>query len=140
MNLINLVGKRFGRLLVVEKADSKKSHARWRCLCDCGKQCIVYGSELKSGNTTSCGCYKTENAKALYSSVRQNDKALYSVWNGIKQRCLNKNNKSYCLYPIADIVEVVKLPKISTIRGNVTITVETSLQPSNMELTYKVIE
>lgn len=24
MNLINLVGKRFGRLLVVEKADSKK--------------------------------------------------------------------------------------------------------------------
>lgn len=98
MNLINLVGKRFGRLLVVEKADSKKSHARWRCLCDCGKECIVYGSSLKSGNTTSCGCYKTENAKALYSSVRQNDKTLYAVWNGIKQRCLNKNNKSYCNY------------------------------------------
>jgi hypothetical protein len=39
-----------------------------------------------------------ENAKKLYSTVRQNDKKLYSVWNGIKQRCLNKNSKSYHNY------------------------------------------
>lgn len=98
MKLINLVGKKYGRLLVIEKADLVKGHVRWLCKCDCGNECIVHGSALKSGNTTSCGCYKTENAKKMYSGVRQNDKRLYAVWNGIKQRCLNENNKSYHNY------------------------------------------
>ena len=98
MKLINLVGERFGRLVVVEKDKARNGHVRWRCKCDCGKECIVYGSSLKTGNTTSCGCYKAENSKRLYSSVRQNDKRLYAVWNGIKQRCLNKNSRSYHNY------------------------------------------
>lgn len=98
MKFINLVGEKFGRLLVVEKAESKNGHIRWRCKCDCGNECIVNGYSLKSGNTTSCGCFKRENAKLLYSGVRQNDKTLYGVWNGIKQRCLNRNNKSYHNY------------------------------------------
>jgi hypothetical protein len=98
MKLINLVGNRFGKLLVIEKAESLKGHTRWLCRCDCGKECIVHGNSLKTGNTTSCGCYRTENAKRLYSSVRQNDKHLYAVWNGIKQRCRNKNNLSYKNY------------------------------------------
>lgn len=98
MKLIDITGKRYGRLLVVERADSAKGKTRWLCKCDCGKECIVHGSSLKSGNTTSCGCYKTENAKKLYSGVRQNDKRLYAVWNQIKQRCFNKNCKSYHNY------------------------------------------
>ena len=98
MKLINIVGKRYGRLVVIEKADSLNGHTRWLCKCDCGKECIVHGISLKTGNTTSCGCYKTENAKKLYSTVRQNNKRLYGVWNGIKQRCNNKNSKSYHNY------------------------------------------
>lgn len=98
MKLINLVGKRYGRLVVLSRAESLNGHSRWHCKCDCGKECIVHGTSLKSGNTTSCGCYKTENAKRLYSSVRQKDKHLYAVWNGMKQRCLNPNNKSYNNY------------------------------------------
>lgn len=98
MKLINLAGKRFGRLIVVERADTLNGHVRWRCKCDCGKERIVYGSSLKSGNTTSCGCYKTENAKRLYSGARQKDTRLYAVWNGIKQRCLNENNHAFHNY------------------------------------------
>lgn len=98
MKLINLVGERFGRLVVIDKAESKSHHTRWLCLCDCGNKCIVHGTSLKTGNTTSCGCYKKENAQKLYSSVRQNDKGLYAVWNGIKQRCSNPNNISYHNY------------------------------------------
>lgn len=98
MGLIDLTGKKFGRLFVVNRADSMNGHVRWLCKCDCGKECIVHGSSLKSGNTTSCGCYRIENAKKLYSGVRQNDKHLYAVWNGIKQRCRNTNNRSYYNY------------------------------------------
>lgn len=95
MKLVNLVGERFGRLLVIEKADSLNKHTRWLCQCDCGNKCVVHGTSLKTGNTTSCGCFKTEKLKKLYSGVRQNDLHLYAVWNGIKQRCFNKNHRSY---------------------------------------------
>lgn len=98
MKLKNLIGKRYGRLLVIEKADSLNGHTRWLCKCDCGKECVVHKSSLLSGNTRSCGCYKTENAKMLYSGARQKDKHLYAVWNGIKQRCTNPNNNSYHNY------------------------------------------
>lgn len=98
MSLIDLTGNRYGRLLVIERADNLNGHVRWRCKCDCGNECVVHGTSLKSGNTTSCGCYRIENAKRLYSSVRQNDKRLYSVWNAIKQRCTNKKSRSYPNY------------------------------------------
>lgn len=98
MRRIDLTGKKFGRLTVIEVADSSKGKLRWRCKCDCGKEIVVYGTSLKSGNTKSCGCFRTENAKKLYSGVRQNDKHLYAVWNGIKQRCRNSNSKSFPNY------------------------------------------
>lgn len=98
MKRINLVGQRFGRLLVIDTADSLNGRTRWKCKCDCGNECVVHGTSLKTGNTISCGCYRIENAKKLYSGVRQNDKRLYAVWNGIKQRCSNKNNSSFHNY------------------------------------------
>ena len=34
----NLVGKRYGKLTVIEKAENAPNgHARWICKCDCGK-------------------------------------------------------------------------------------------------------
>ena len=98
MALKNLIGNRYGRLVVIAKADPLNGHTRWMCKCDCGKECIVHKSSLLSGNTKSCGCFRVENAKKLYSGVRQNDKQLYSVWAGIKQRCNNRNHKSYHNY------------------------------------------
>lgn len=98
MKRLDLVGNKYGRLLVINKAEPLKGHTRWLCKCDCGNECIVYSTSLKTGNTTSCGCFKKENARKLYSSVRQNNKDLYAVWNGIKQRCTNRNNKSYHNY------------------------------------------
>ncbi len=60
----NLLGKKYGRLLVVAKADSVKynsgHHAQWECVCECGKIKIVRTSALMSGDTVSCGCYKRD--------------------------------------------------------------------------------
>lgn len=63
-NLIDLTGQRFGNLVVLEKNKSEKTSngstkVYWKCLCDCGNQCIVAGQSLKSGNTQSCGCIKS---------------------------------------------------------------------------------
>jgi hypothetical protein len=51
---LNLIGKRFGRLVVKDK-----SNIGWLCLCDCGQQTVIKRSyNLQSRNTTSCGCLK----------------------------------------------------------------------------------
>ena len=61
--LINLVGRRFGRLVVVSRAENDRcGHLRWHVKCDCGEERVVQGSNLRSGHTTSCGCFSHEQA------------------------------------------------------------------------------
>lgn len=66
---LNLIGHRFGRLVVVDRAEDKidknsgKHKSCWICNCDCGtKGKIVIGAILTSGKTVSCGCYHKEVA------------------------------------------------------------------------------
>jgi len=54
---IDLTGKRFGRLVVLEESDRRDwGHVVWKCRCDCGKISIVDGGFLRRGMTKSCGC------------------------------------------------------------------------------------
>lgn len=56
-----LTGRRFGRLLVgPESRSSKTGKFRWECKCDCGKTKAVFGNDLVSGQTQSCGCLQRE--------------------------------------------------------------------------------
>ena len=55
----NLVGRKYGHLLVIRQSEKKTGvHRYWGCQCDCGNICLVYGTHLKSGHTKSCGCYR----------------------------------------------------------------------------------
>lgn len=58
MAKMNLVGQRFGKLVVIERADNRGNSAYWRCECDCGNITDVRTAYLKSGKTKSCGCLK----------------------------------------------------------------------------------
>lgn len=55
--LIDLVGKRFGRLVVLNREANKGIQPMWRCRCDCGNEVVVQGCNLRGGETRSCGCY-----------------------------------------------------------------------------------
>ena len=57
-NLINLIGKKFNRLTVLERVlpNYINGNARWKCLCDCGNIIVTDSQSLKTGNTQSCGC------------------------------------------------------------------------------------
>ena len=66
----DIIGKKFGRLTVLEKTDKKPpkdTHYYYRCKCDCGNECLVLKNNLKRANTTSCGCYKKEQTKITKS-------------------------------------------------------------------------
>ena len=59
----NIIGEKFGKLTVLSRAKNKsnRSAARWRCVCECGKEKEIYGSALIQGNSTSCGCSTRHN-------------------------------------------------------------------------------
>lgn len=57
----NIVGQRFGRLVVVEFARKTKTRKYlWLCKCDCGNIVECRSDGLKSGHTQSCGCLHKE--------------------------------------------------------------------------------
>lgn len=104
--LKNLVGQRFGRLLVLERVGSSKyKEAIWKCRCDCGNEINVVAGELKKGSTRSCGCLKKEVASKLMKKLVQDNVThgmsgtpVYRTWASMLQRCTNPNSSYYKNY------------------------------------------
>jgi hypothetical protein len=59
---IDLTGKVFGKLTVIERIKNNKKGIYWKCLCSCGKETVTRGDRLVKGRVISCGCYKKEVA------------------------------------------------------------------------------
>ena len=94
-----MVGRRFGRLVVIERVGSdKNSKALWLCRCDCGNEVLVNTCNLNSGNTKSCGCFRIEVCKRKSTIPGGHYSRLYRVWMHMRERCSNKNNKRYSRY------------------------------------------
>ena len=54
--VIDLIGQRFGKLIVLEKSGTKNGRAIWKCKCDCGNYTEVTTALLRNGSVSSCGC------------------------------------------------------------------------------------
>ena len=95
----DLTGKKFGRLTVIEKTDKRVSGCVvWRCVCDCGNECFIIGSNLTRGNTMSCGCLAKELISKVNYKHGQNNTKIHSIYDNMKSRCYNENTESYSLY------------------------------------------
>lgn len=69
MKLVDLTGKRFGHLTVIERAPNFHGRIMWRCECECGNIIDVDASNLKRSNETrSCGCLWRKNRKKGYAA------------------------------------------------------------------------
>lgn len=111
---IDLSGKRFGRLLVTDRAgNSKHGDALWNCQCDCGGTTVARGSALKSGYNSSCGCLAHESRVASGRKLgAQNGRArtthghtangewsgAYRSWAAMKERCTNPGSNRWEYY------------------------------------------
>ena len=111
----DVVGKRFGRLVVVSEAARSEDHkgkmsVRWvNCVCDCGCSGKYRLSRLRSGHTASCGCIFMERAVGLSSTpeclaaVTKHGFSIggrptvpeYYVWVGMRNRCNNPKNTAW---------------------------------------------
>lgn len=96
MKMINLVGKKFGRLTVLDRLHNyhDKKQVHWLCVCDCGNLVEVFGFMLRTGKTKSCGCLNKE----AITKHDKSDTRLYNIWTLMKSRCYNKNNRAYPNY------------------------------------------
>ena len=115
MKLIDITGQRFGRLVVLRQGPRRPANSggsNWICLCDCGSEFTAIGSNIRKGDTSSCGCLAREWASSLGSNPEfiemRRDAALkhgakrrgattpeYKVWLGMKARCYRPRNKDY---------------------------------------------
>ncbi len=105
--MIDLTGKRYGRLLVVNRATrSRSGHSIWSCRCDCGNETLVYATNLRCGGTKSCGCLDRESrANNLTAGIPihghcagRKKTRTYTTWASIQQRCTNSNASNYDRY------------------------------------------
>lgn len=58
------VGDRFGKLVVIGGPESRKAtpiskraRIHFKCLCDCGSEKLIVDDNLRTGNSTNCGCF-----------------------------------------------------------------------------------
>ena len=95
-----MIGQKFGRLVVIRSAPKEKDGRRtWHVICECGNEKVVRGSHLTQGKIVSCGCYCKE--KTSLSNFRHGhsqsfgDSPSYRAWAGMNTRCYNRKDKGY---------------------------------------------
>lgn len=86
---IDLAGKRFGRLLALERVGVDRGGSLlWACECECGSSVVVSSAELrrKTNPTRSCGCIRAKDFLGrqcgLLTVVRrvEGSKTGYALW------------------------------------------------------------
>jgi hypothetical protein len=64
MDLLDLTGRRYGKLVAVKRdGTSQSKRATWLCRCDCGVHKVIRSNDLRTGRTQSCGCLKRANVR-----------------------------------------------------------------------------
>jgi len=108
--LIDLTGKRFGRLTALARAPSRNKCTFWRWRCDCGIEKEIAANRVKRGATISCGCavfemLRSEEHQAQLAAAvlkrRSHGRAgtpEYRVWVMMLQRCTNPKRSNYTYY------------------------------------------
>lgn len=94
----DITGQTFNWLTIESLAYIKNSYSYWNCLCKCGVIKVIRGDGIKSGAVKSCGCYNRTNPSRITHGLCKTKTPLYSVWNGMVQRCTNSNSPVYKWY------------------------------------------
>jgi len=100
-NMVDLTGKKFGRLVVkIPMLQRKAGQVVWECHCTCPQKTIVkiMSRNLVTGRTKSCGCLQREVVSNVMRTHGLTNDRMYKKWEDIKSRCFNKNNPRYTEY------------------------------------------
>ena len=98
--LIDLTGQTFGRWRVECRAprNGKYGQPLWVCTCICGSTDTIYGHSLRTGHTTSCGCFQRERCTVTNTRHGYASRSEYIIYRGILQRCYNPKCRAFHNY------------------------------------------
>jgi len=91
--VVDLTGQKVGRLTVIKRKypNNRGGRAKWLCRCECGKETVVVGADLRNGHTKSCGCLNRE----LTKDKLRLSYGLSSMRNAMWNYKNNAKNKGY---------------------------------------------
>lgn len=90
------IGKKYGRLLILSYAGINKFKNRmYNCICDCGKEITVRLTSMKSGHSTSCGCYIAECTKERF--IKPEGEASFNALYGSYRKSAKNRNHEFTL-------------------------------------------
>lgn len=102
------VGDKYGRWEVIDKAEFDAKRRLWHCRCECGTKRLIMDSQLKNGESQSCGCLRRDKCRNLnYSHGHTSSDQCanihsctrtYSTWSAMKTRCNNPKHKRFHYY------------------------------------------
>lgn len=94
---IPMIGKKFGRLTVIQRAGAVPGGcALYICECECGNITHpIKGTNLRNGDTQSCGCLAKEVAKKTHTTHGKTNTRLFNIWSGMRERCNNPNCRAF---------------------------------------------
>lgn len=96
MKQSKLIGRRYGRLVVLSSVGP--GTGRFQVRCDCGTKKTVDGGNLASGDTRSCGCLNLElitKRRTTHGMYGHPYKGMYAA---MLARCNSPTNPAYALY------------------------------------------
>jgi hypothetical protein len=99
-----MIGSRYGRLTIIQRAPSRPPSraTRWLCRCDCGTEKVIEARNFRGGYTQSCGCLQKDvQAKRMTrhgDSPHRGYSREYAAWMNMKARCYNPDTPGYHRY------------------------------------------
>ena len=87
----DIIGKRFGKLVVLKYVEHINHRPYYLCKCDCGNTKIVNGHNLEMGHIISCGCYSKDHPSNYKHGLYKTH--LYGLWATLKERLKTNNYK-----------------------------------------------
>lgn len=99
---LDIIGRRFSRLLVSEYVGKTGSRHKYSAVCDCGSIKVVARLDLKSGHTSSCGCYRKQvawkNRVTHGHTVNSRASPEHRAWWSMIERCENEDHAAFHNY------------------------------------------
>jgi hypothetical protein len=106
---VDKLGRRYGRLLVIDTTDVKDIGGSYffLCRCDCGnivKKSSRVLSDVERQSTKSCGCLRHDVSRkhllgnTFFKKHGASNTQIYYVWKSMKDRCFRQKCKDYPYY------------------------------------------
>lgn len=100
-----IIGKKYGRWLVISDKIRIEDKYYVECVCECGKNGTVREDILISGDSTSCGCYLSDVTKKRHGDYRDSENyspykptITYTTWASMRSRCYNIRGRGHKKY------------------------------------------